>query len=262
MGKVRFTGSCLNGGDGVGEVKNSIEFGLYLHEDSTAPVMISYDIERIHIRNHSVAIGEQKQLHVVEHLFSALYGLNLYGVRIDVYGDEIPFFDGSSQDFARSLEELDYDRGRSFRSPRSVEVIAEEGIISYSPLETDDLIVDMSLVHPHIGDQNIVLSVDRSNYLREIAPARTFIFTDDNDHRLRKLPPYGMGITGKRVYSASPLRFPDEPVRHKVLDLLGDLYVLKRRLSGRITAINTSHRLNIKFASELLHHVEVVNENE
>ncbi|UCD05315.1 MAG: UDP-3-O-acyl-N-acetylglucosamine deacetylase, partial [candidate division WOR-3 bacterium] len=109
---------------------------------------------------------------------------------------------------------------------------------------------------------NVVLSVDRANYLREIAPARTFVFTDDNDHRLRKLPPYGMGITGNRVYSASPLRFPDEPVRHKLLDLLGDLYVLKGRLSGRINATNTSHRLNIEFASELLHHVEVVIQDE
>lgn len=262
MGKVRFTGACLNGGDSVVEIEDSKAFGLYLHEDSTAPVKIPHDIESVHISNHSVTIGTQKQLHVVEHLFSALFGLNLYGVRIDVYGNEIPFFDGSSQDFARSLEELEYDRGRSLQITRSVEVVAEEGIISYSPLETDDLIVDMSLVHPHIGTQNIVLSIDRGNYLREIAPARTFVFTDDNDHRLRKLPPYGIGITGNRVYSASPLRFPDEPVRHKLLDLLGDLYVLKRRLSGRITATNTSHRLNVTFASELLHHVDVVIENE
>ncbi|NIP42513.1 MAG: hypothetical protein GWN61_10045, partial [candidate division Zixibacteria bacterium] len=84
--------------------------------------------------NHSVTVGKQNHLHVVEHLFSALSGLNLYDVRIDVYGNEIPFFDGSSQDFARSLEELDYDRGRSLHMTRSVEVVAEEGIISYSPL--------------------------------------------------------------------------------------------------------------------------------
>ncbi|UCD05416.1 MAG: UDP-3-O-acyl-N-acetylglucosamine deacetylase, partial [candidate division WOR-3 bacterium] len=154
MGKVRFTGSCLNGGESVVEIENSNEFGLYLHEDSTPPVKIPYDIERVHINNHSVTVGTQKQLHVVEHLFSALFGLNLYGVRVDVYGNEIPFFDGSSQDFARALEELAYDRGRSLRSTRCVEVVAAEGIISYSPLETDDLIVDMSLDHPHIGAQN------------------------------------------------------------------------------------------------------------
>jgi UDP-3-O-acyl-N-acetylglucosamine deacetylase len=73
-----------------------------------------------------------------------------------------------------------------------------------------------------------------------------------NDPRLRDLPPYGFGITRDRVYAREPLRYPDEAVRHKILDLLGDLYVLQGRLSGRITARNTSHWLNIAFAKKTL----------
>lgn len=261
MGKVRFTGSCLNGGDSVVEVEDRKEFGLYLHEDCAAPVKILYNIDSIDISNHSVSVGTQKKLYVVEHLFSALFGLNLHGVRIDVYGNEMPFFDGSSQDFARSLETLACERGRILRSTQPVKVVAENGSISYSPLKTDDLMIDMSLTHPHIGAQNVVLKIDRDTYRREIAPARTFVFTDDDDRRLRKLPPYGMGITCNKVYSASPLRFPDEAVRHKLLDLLGDLYVLRGKLGGKIVATNTSHRLNTMFASELLKNVQDINEN-
>ncbi|MDH4209923.1 MAG: UDP-3-O-acyl-N-acetylglucosamine deacetylase [candidate division WOR-3 bacterium] len=260
MAKVRFTGSCLSGGNSVVEIEDGEGFGLYMHQDSTTPVNIPYDIGSIRVSNHSVTIGERNQLHVVEHLFSALFGLSIYGVRIDVHGNEIPFFDGSSQDFVRSLVDLDYDRGLGVRPPNRVEVAAGNGSISYVPLETDDLIIEMSLTHPHIGTQKIVLNIDRDTYCKEVAPARTFVFTDDDDQRLRKLPPYGMGITGNRVYSTSPPRFPDEPVRHKLLDLLGDLYVLRKRLSGRITAVNTSHQLNVKFASELLRSLEGVHE--
>ncbi len=260
MGKVRFAGSCLSGGDSVVEIEDGEGFGLYMHQDTTTPVNISYDINSIQVSNHSVTIGERNHLHVVEHLFSALFGLNLYNVRIDVYGNEIPFFDGSSQDFVRSLADLDYDRWEGVRSPERVEVALGNSCITYVPLETDGLIVEMSLTHPHIGTQRIVLDIDRDTYRKEVAPARTFVFTDDDDHRLRKLPPYGMGITGSRVYSASPLRFSDEPVRHKILDLLGDLYVLRKRLIGRITAVNTSHQLNVKFASELLRSLEGVHE--
>ena len=252
MGRIRFADRCLSGRDGVVEVRGERQFGVYLHEDSTPPLKISYELDSVHIDNHSVAIGKQTRLHVVEHLFSALFGLNLYNVRLDVYGNEIPFFDGSSQDFVQALADLEHDRGKSIRFPRRIDVTAGNGRISYLPLDEDQLIVEMSLIHPHIGTQQIVLNIDRDTYRREIAPARTFVFTDDDDHRLRELPPYGVGITHNAVYSASPLRFPDEPVRHKVLDLLGDLYVLRGRLTGRIIAANTSHLLNFKFASELL----------
>jgi len=261
MGKIRFAGHCLSGRDGVVEVRGREQFGVYLHEDSAPPVKIAYELDRVHINNHSVTIGGQNRLHVVEHLFSALFGLNLYHVRLDVYGDEIPFFDGSSQDFVHGLADLEHDRSKSIRFSRRIDVAAGNGSISYLPLDRDELIIDMSLIHPHIGTQRIVLNIDRDSYRREIAPARTFVFTDDGDHRLRELPPYGVGITRSGVYSASPLRFPDEPVRHKVLDLLGDLYVLRGRLAGRIVAVNTSHLLNYKFASELLLCLGGVHEN-
>jgi UDP-3-O-acyl-N-acetylglucosamine deacetylase len=110
----------------------------------------------------------------------------------------------------------------------------------------------MELHHPYIRAQRIEVEINEENYLRDIAPARTFVFTSEEDPRLQDLPPYGIGITRNKTYSAEPLRFPDELVRHKVLDLLGDLFVMKRSLVGRITGRNTSHSLNLQFVRAVL----------
>jgi UDP-3-O-acyl-N-acetylglucosamine deacetylase len=110
----------------------------------------------------------------------------------------------------------------------------------------------MVLSHAYIGSQRIVCTLSPQFYTKEIAPARTFVFTNEDDPRLKNLPPYGIGITKNGIRAVTPLRFPDEPVRHKLLDLLGDLYVLKRNLYGRITGRNTSHRINLEFVRRLI----------
>ncbi len=251
MNKAKLEGRCLGGGKSIVEVTAGEQFGLYVHHNSATPVNISYGIDNIFVRNHSVTIGDRTYLHVVEHLFSALFGMHIYDVRIDVYGEEIPFFDGSSQKFVNALDGFENGHVPRVRSAERIEVAEGNSHITYLPMDTDDLIVEMSLIHPHIGTQRIILKTDVGTYRSEIAPARTFVFTDENDPRLQRLPPYGIGITEGRMYSATPLRFPDEPVRHKLLDLLGDLYVLRRPFSGKIIGVNTSHQLNVQFARQL-----------
>jgi UDP-3-O-[3-hydroxymyristoyl] N-acetylglucosamine deacetylase len=228
------------------------KFGLYMHMDSTPPINVAYDIGNIRIEDHSVTIDAQTRLHVVEHLFSALCGLSLFNVRVDVYGDELPFFDGSSWDFVQALKVFENGYKRTAMLRDSVEVTEGESHLSYTPSNGGSMIFEMSLTHPHIGTQHIVINAEPKNYASEVAPARTFLFVNENDPRLQRLPPYGIGITKRSTYSAQPLRFPDEPVRHKLLDLLGDLYILRTRLVGKITGVNTSHRLNLLFASKLL----------
>jgi len=110
----------------------------------------------------------------------------------------------------------------------------------------------MGLEHAYIGSQQITINLDPSTYRQEIAPARTFVYTDETDPRLQNLPPYGIGITENRIFAAEPLRFLDEPVRHKILDLCGDLFILQQRLCGTLRAYNTFHRLNHRFVSRVL----------
>lgn len=252
MQTVRLAGNCLRGGESVVEISDYLEFGLFVHADSAEPVSIAYNIGNIQVENHSVTIDAEIRLHVVEHLFSALYGLSLFNIRVNVYGNEVPFFDGSSRDFVHALKFFENGRGQNAMLRDRVEVREGESHLLYTPSNGDSLICEMSLSHPHIGTQSLVVRVEPETYASEVAPARTFLFMNEDDPRLLRLPPYGIGITNRRVYSAQPLRFPDEPVRHKVLDLLGDLYILKRRLVGKITGVNTSHRLNLKFARKLL----------
>lgn len=251
--KVELEGFCLSGGHSRVEISHSKNFALYLHLDSREPLSLAYEIQNIRITDHLVSVGEHCRLKVVEHLFSALYGMNFFNIKLDVYGDELPFFDGSSVEFVSALERV--SNGRPPQSTRLRErVVVEEGdsSIRYLPHLGDELVIDMELSHSYIGTQRIILRLSPEVYKKEIAPARTFVFTNEDDPRLTNMPPYGIGITEKGIHSTAPLRFPDEPVRHKVLDLLGDLYILKQGLYGKIVGKNTSHHLNLEFARRLM----------
>ncbi len=252
MNAICLEGNRLGGGTGGVEITSTDRFSLYLNDGCRKPLHIDYDIDNIWINDHVVSIGNKYRVRVVEHLFSALYAMNQFSVRIDVHGNEIPFFDGSSREFVRALRELPDNACPGIRGSKPISIDENGSSISYTPLPNDELTIEMCLKHPYIAEERIALHVDAGTYEKEIAPARTFVFTTEDDPRLRNIPAYGIGITAKGVYSAAPLRFQDEPVRHKILDLLGDLYVLGRPLYGRICGKNTSHGLNLEFARRLI----------
>ena len=251
--KIEISGDCLKRGSSYVEVRSSDKFSLFVHEDSCPPINIPLDINNITVENHLVSLIHQGRVDIVEHLFSALYGLGLFNVRIDVHGNELPFFDGSSRVYVEKLKTLVSDNKlRGCTATEKVLVSHGSSFLIYEPLEQNRLVVDMELFHPFIGIQKINLEIDEKTYISEIAPSRTFVFTDESDPRLKDLPPYGIGITKSNVYSSEPLRYKDELVRHKILDLLGDLYVLRKKIFGRIAGRNTSHLLNLTFAHKLL----------
>ncbi|HEX7320307.1 MAG TPA: UDP-3-O-acyl-N-acetylglucosamine deacetylase [bacterium] len=235
---------------------------IYLHENSIPPRRLTLDPDAISVHEHVVSLDRSRAVNVVEHLFSALYGLRIFNLRIDLYGNEIPFFDGSSYPFIMPLARVKTNAPAqpSHHIPllERISVGSGNSFIRYEPARTrrDPLVVDMTLSHPYIKKQRIELEVTPRSYRAEIAPARTFVFTTEDDPRLKELPPYGIGITRRNIYSASPLRFPDEPVRHKILDLLGDMFVLRKMISGKIIARNTSHRLNLRFVKTLLGYLD------
>jgi len=252
MGRVwNIEGTSLNG------IRTRVEFSLsktlifILHNDGKhIPILIQP--ENACAFNHTILIKGAGRVKTVEHLFSALYGLNIFNIRIDLFGNEVPFFDGSSREFVRLL--FDYPITNDFEQislDKEILVQDKNSYLLYEPAR-GKLTIDMVLEHPFIGKQEFAIEINRENYIHEIAPARTFVFTDLSDPRLKELPPYGFGITAERVYSFEPLRFPDEAVRHKILDLLGELYLLRKKLVGRIRAYNTSHLLNLKFIREIL----------
>lgn len=249
---VTISGTCLSGNCSKLVISKNDSFALYVHDDSRAPIRVPLNIQNVLVENHLVSLGTTPRVDVVEHLFSALYGLNLFDVRIDVFGNEVPFFDGSSDPFVAMLHTININSLYNVLAlDREIFIKDHNSFIRYEPASEERLFIDMELSHAYIRTQKIALDVTRENYINEIAPARTFVFTDENDPRLKNLPPFGIGVTQNRMYSATPLRFPNELVRHKLLDLLGDIYIIRKKLVGNITCKNTSHRLNQKFIREL-----------
>jgi len=251
--RITIAGAALSGLTGRLDLARSSRLRINLIGDGRRSRSIALKVKNIRIENHLVNLGRQRPVRVVEHLFSALYGLNFFAVRIDLYRDELPFFDGSSLAYAYALAKLGSPRTVPKIHPaQAFRVRRGRSFLEYSPEPAHRLVVDMTLRHAFIGTQRYKLNVAPGAYKKEIAPARTFVFTDEQDPRLTLLPPYGFALTRRGYFSSAPLRFPDEAVRHKILDLLGDLYVLGGRLCGTITGHNTSHALNYRLVKKIM----------
>lgn len=246
-----FSGACLGGGEASVEVAGADRAEVLVVRDGRWPAHVPLRLDLMQVRDSRVILGRRPTLRVVEHLFSALAGLELYAIRIQVSGPEVPFFDGSSRDFARGLASMRNGvSAPTLKCDREILVRRQDSFLRYTP-EGDRLKLDLVLEHPCIGRQHLEAEIDPEYYLAEIAPARTYAFTTDDDPRFANLPPYGFGITPGRVYSREPLRYPDECVRHKALDLIGDLYALQARIVGSIQGRNPNHALNLALARRL-----------
>ncbi|HXR37333.1 MAG TPA: UDP-3-O-acyl-N-acetylglucosamine deacetylase [Candidatus Binataceae bacterium] len=199
----------------------------------------------------------------VEHLMSALHGFGITNLLVKTHG-EVPALDGSALEFCRLLADAGVQEQRARIKPLHVErpiVIGKEKdggeYIRVEP--ADHLIIDYTLIYPKpIGTQRVHFELTSpEDYVREIAPARTFGFLAE----MRKLSEMGLANGGRldnvilvddeKVVNTK-LRFPDEFARHKILDLIGDLYLLGRPIIGHITACKTGHSDNLALVRRLL----------
>ncbi len=192
-------------------------------------------------------------IRTVEHFLSALHAYGVTNLLIKVHG-EIPVLDGSALEFAKTLEEVGIeDQGMPRRElviDRRYEVGAGEKSLSIEPY--DGFAVSYLLRYPPpLGEQYYEFTFGSADdYRREIAPARTFGFMRD----LKMMNELGLGsggrldnfiLVGEDAVINTELRFPDEFVRHKILDVIGDLYLLGFPIRGKVTARLTGHRDNI-----------------
>ena len=196
----------------------------------------------------------------VEHLMSALSAAGVTNLLVKVHG-EVPVLDGSSLEFCRTLEEIgieDQDEQRlEFVVDRPYRVGDERKSLTLEPF--DGFAVSYLLRYPPpIGEQSCEFELtDFDAYREQIAPARTFGFMRD----LKMLNELGLGsggrldnfiLVGEDEVINTELRFPDEFVRHKILDVIGDLYLLGYPIRGKVTARLTGHRDNIALLRQLV----------
>jgi UDP-3-O-[3-hydroxymyristoyl] N-acetylglucosamine deacetylase len=198
----------------------------------------------------------------VEHLLSALYCLGVDNARIEVDGPEVPIMDGSAASFvflirAAGLRELPAP-ARRLRIRRGFEVRDGDRRIRVEPARSFRVSYCVDFEHPVIGRQSLRgVTVGNGTFEREICRARTFGFL----HEVETLWGAGLGRGGSldntvvldetRVLNRDGLRWPDEFVRHKMLDLLGDLSLLGMRLEAHVDVERGGHSLHHKLVTEL-----------
>lgn len=204
----------------------------------------------------------------VEHLMSACAGLGVDNLYVDITGEEVPILDGSASSFVYLLQSagIVFQRAarRFIRVKRVVEVRQGEGDnlkwARLEPFHGFSLSFQIDFHHPAVDSTGQTVSFDLStgNYSRDIARARTFGFTRD----VEMLRANGLALGGSldnvvvmddyKVLNAEGLRYDDEFAKHKILDAMGDLYVIGKPLLAAYSAFRSGHALNNVLLRELL----------
>jgi UDP-3-O-[3-hydroxymyristoyl] N-acetylglucosamine deacetylase len=194
------------------------------------------------------------QAGTIEHIMSALHVYGISNLLIKCNG-EVPVMDGSAREFCALFDEVGVVEQPgdwySIKLDRPVRVERGNEFIEYQP--GDGFTVDYTLRYPApVGEQRFTFSLDDvESYKKEIAPARTFGFVKDIGYLQKQGLALGgrfdnFLLIGENGGINDAQRFPNEPVRHKILDCIGDLYLLGRRISGSINASMTGHSDNIE----------------
>jgi UDP-3-O-[3-hydroxymyristoyl] N-acetylglucosamine deacetylase len=197
----------------------------------------------------------------IEHLMAALYALRVDDLRIELDGPEVPILDGSSRPFVDLVLDagtVEHAVPRQYLTiVRPVEVSHEEKTISVHPCSEYRVTYAIDFSHPRLGYQELTASLwSVEAFAEKLAPARTFAFEREVDV-LRKLGLARGGsldnavVVGETAILNPDLRFPDEFVRHKMLDLTGDLSLLGRPLRGHVVAYRAGHDLHARLARKI-----------
>lgn len=200
----------------------------------------------------------------VEHLMSALAGLGVDNVRVDLTGPEIPILDGSSAPFVYLIQsagiEAQSTPKRFVRVLSPVEVRQGDKFVRFDPFEGYRLDFSIDFNHPAFDSagNHVVIDFAGSSYVKEVSRARTFGFMSD----VEMMRSQGLALGGSlnnaivmdeyRILNADGLRYANEFVKHKILDAIGDLYLLGHPVIGSYTAYKSGHALNNALLRKLL----------
>ncbi|MDP3651288.1 MAG: UDP-3-O-acyl-N-acetylglucosamine deacetylase [Rhodoferax sp.] len=208
------------------------------------------------------------KVHTVEHLMSACAGLGVDNLYVDITAEEVPILDGSAASFVYLLQSAGIvlqDAPRRFiRLTRPVEVRegagASEKWARLEPYHGYKLKFEIDFNHPAVDStgQRVEFDLSTGSYSRDIARARTFGFTKDVEMMRANGLALGGGLDNAivmddyKVLNSDGLRYDDEFVKHKILDAMGDLYVVGKPLLASYSAFRSGHAMNNKLLRELL----------
>ena len=242
---------------------------VFRRVDLPEPVDIPISAEAVtDTRMASTISSGQAKVHTVEHLMSACAGLGIDNLYIDITAEEVPILDGSSASFVFLLQsagiELQNAAKKWIRVKRAVQVSQGEGADAkwarLDPYHGFKLRFEIDFSHPAVDStgQCVEFDLGTGNYSRDIARARTFGFTKDVEMMRANGLALGGGLDNAivmddyKVLNADGLRYDDEFVKHKILDAMGDLYLLGKPLLAAYSAFRSGHAMNNLLLRELL----------
>jgi len=212
------------------------------------------------VRATTIANGHAK-VHTVEHVLSAMHGCGVDNVVVEMNASEPPILDGSAKHFVNLVQEaepVDQEADRQYievQEPLSV----TSGNRSMIVLPHDGFRVTCTSADDRgVHTQHLSIDIDPETYISQVAPARTFTIYEDIEELLKLGKIQGgsldsaIVIRGDKILSKEPLRFEDEFVRHKILDIVGDLLLLGRPIRGHVIAVRPGHALNSELTKKIL----------
>jgi len=238
--------------------------GIVFHRVDLSPaVSIEARSANVTSTRLSTTVGRgQASVSTIEHLMAALYGCGIDNAHVDINGPEVPIMDGSAACFVEGIVKAGTKGCGKARKylvvKKPVSVVEGDKRISIIPSRHYKISFDMQFAHQAVRSQFRSMTFTQQSFAEEIASARTFGFLAEVD----ALKAHGLALGGSLdnavvigddgVLNQEGLRFPDEFVRHKILDSVGDLALSGHRLIGHVKATKSGHDLNHKLVTELL----------
>ncbi|MEQ1533848.1 MAG: UDP-3-O-acyl-N-acetylglucosamine deacetylase [Sideroxydans sp.] len=265
---VQATGVGLHTGEKVyltlrpGEVDSGI---VFRRVDLPQPVSIRAEAMSVHDTRLSTCLESGgARIATVEHLMSAMAGLGIDNAVVDLTSPELPIMDGSAGTFIFLIQSagiVEQAAAKKFmRITRSVEVKEGDKWVRFDPFNGYKLNFTINFSHPVFANTKQTVSIDlgEHSYIKEVSRARTFGFMQD----VENMRAQGLALGGNldnaivmdeyRVINPDGLRFDDEFVKHKVLDAIGDLYLLGHPVIGAFSGFKSGHALNNALCRALL----------
>lgn len=244
---------------------------VFVRTDLDPQVVIPLNIEVVtqRMRRTALCVGSA-YIETIEHFMGAVNALGISNLLVEINNEEMPNIDGSCHPFTEAfLEAGIVEQGKKvepFVISEPITVREGDAVLYALPDKGNELTViyelDYSESEPLIGRQLYRYHHSEDNFINQISPARTFILQKEAEHF--RSQGIGSHLTGKDVLVVGPegpmdnaFRFPDECVRHKIADLLGDITLFGRPIHGRIVAYRSGHSTNHKLVRELLNLVRI-----
>jgi UDP-3-O-[3-hydroxymyristoyl] N-acetylglucosamine deacetylase len=238
---------------------------VFVRKDFSQRVRIKAHIENVVDATLATTLGfEGVKVSTVEHLMAAFAGLGIDNAEVEMDASEVPIMDGSAEPFNALLKKAGIqlqDKVKKFVIiKRPVSVTEEDRQATLLPSNDFKISYTIDFKHPLISNQYYLIQISNGNFEREICRARTFGFL--RDYEMLKAKGFARGgslenavvIDESKVINEGGLRFSDEFVRHKILDSIGDLWLLGAQVIGHFIGYKSGHTLNHKLIHKLLAH--------